>query len=109
MTSAVYSDLEIILILILWSALVLCIYCAGETRYIPRFLEKLTNDIDPDREKVIRCENCKYYNPKVGMCFLHWDTGEDEGLSFTVFPDNYCSFAKEKTEAGEEEPFHDTV
>lgn len=109
MTAAVYSDLEIILILILWSALVLCIYCAGETRSIPRFLEKLTNDIDPDREKVIKCENCKYYNEREMRCYCHWDEEECAGFVFDVFPYDYCSLAKEKTKAEEEEPFHDTL
>lgn len=94
------TDLEVLLILIGWAFIIVCIYVFGETGVLKKFLEIFVNEINPNIEEVTRCEDCKYYNPKVGMCYLHWDSFDDEGFAFVVLPNDYCGFAEKRADNG---------
>ena len=89
-------DFEILIYLLIWSALLWVIFTAIKTGAVEKILEDFVNDIDPDVQRVTRCEKCKYYDPEEYMCCAHWDYEEDEGFRCTMAPLDYCALAREK-------------
>lgn len=90
------NDFEILIYLLIWSALLWVIFTAIKTGAVEKILEDFVNDIDPDVQRVVRCENCKYYDEEKHLCFVHWDCDEDDGFCFTTVPDEYCAFAEKR-------------
>ena len=100
MVEPIYTEWEVLICAVLYALSMVGVYALGEAKALEKFLERLANSLNPNIEEVTRCKDCKYYNAKVCMCFLHWNESEDDGFSFTTWPEDYCKFAEKKSDKG---------
>lgn len=52
--------------------------------------------VSRQREEIVRCKDCKYFNTLKEECFAHWEEGVTEGIAFSVTPDDFCSWGEPK-------------
>ena len=79
--------------------------CKDCAEYRDEWCEKVIDSPYPDmlrdcqyfREKVIRCKQCKFFNPDADWCkcALHMDCGMVQSVRST----DYCSFAEVRDES----------
>lgn len=90
------NDFELLIFLLLWSAMILFLYEMFKSGAAEKILENFVNEIDPDVQRVTRCQNCQFYDEKSGFCLFFYDEGEEVGFKFTPAPDDYCFAGRKK-------------
>lgn len=88
------NDFEMLICLLIWTVVVWLIFTMIKTGAVEKILEDFVNDIDPDVQRVTRCEKCKYYDKEKHMCYVHWDYENDEGFRWTTAPFDYCALGE---------------
>lgn len=94
------NDFEMLICLSIWTVMVWLIFTMIKTGAVEKILEDFVNDIDPDVQRVTRCEKCKYYDKEKHMCCLLYDYESGDGVKWSTAPCDYCAFGEKSDKDG---------
>ena len=55
-----------------------------------------------DAVEVVRCRDCRWYNPELRICNLHSESKGEPNVGYVVGmePDDFCSYGERRTDNG---------